>query len=33
MPEYARVNERKIWGPGTVDLATGKIHLDAYMQI
>lgn len=30
--EYAWVNGRQIWAIGTVHLATGKIHLDAYMQ-
>lgn len=30
--EYAWVNSRQIWGVGTVNLATGKIHIDAYMQ-
>jgi len=29
---YAWVNTRQIWGIGTVNLATGKIHIDAYMQ-
>ena len=29
---YAWVNSRQIWAPGTVNLATGKIHIDAYMQ-
>jgi hypothetical protein len=29
---YAWVNTRQIWAPGTVNLATGKIHIDAYMQ-
>lgn len=29
---YAWVNTRQIWGTGTVNLATGKIHIDAYMQ-
>jgi len=29
---YAWVNARQIWGPGTVNLATGKIHIDAYLQ-
>jgi hypothetical protein len=29
---YAWVNARQIWGVGTVNLATGKIHIDAYMQ-
>jgi hypothetical protein len=28
-PDYAWVNIRQIWGYGT---ATGKIHIDAYMQ-
>src|SRR5215472_16790059 len=30
--EYAWVNERQIWSVGTASLATGKIHLKAYMQ-
>lgn len=30
--EYAWVNTRQIWGYGTVNFATGKIHIDAYMQ-
>lgn len=29
---YAWVNSRQIWGVGTVNVATGKIHIDAYMQ-
>ena len=29
---YAWVNTHQIWAPGTVNLATGKIHIDAYMQ-
>jgi hypothetical protein len=29
---YAWVNSRQIWAPGTVNLATGKIHIEAYMQ-
>jgi hypothetical protein len=29
---YAWVNTRQIWGAGSVNLATGKIHIDAYMQ-
>ncbi|MGA8597924.1 MAG: DUF3237 family protein [Bryobacteraceae bacterium] len=29
---YAWVNTRQIWAPGAVNLATGKIHIDAYMQ-
>jgi hypothetical protein len=30
--EYAWVNERQIWAVGTANLATGKIHAEAYMQ-
>lgn len=30
--DYAWVNTRQIWAFGTVNFATGKIHLDAYMQ-
>ena len=30
--EYGWVNARQVWGPGTVNFATGKIHIDAYMQ-
>ena len=30
--DYAWVNTRQVWGVGTVDFATGKIHIDAYMQ-
>ncbi len=30
--EYSWVNERQIWGIGTASLATGKIHVTAYMQ-
>ena len=29
---YAWVNTRQVWAVGTVNLATGKIHLDAYLQ-
>ena len=29
---YAWVNTRQIWAPGTVNLATNKIHVDGYMQ-
>ena len=29
---YASVNTHQIWGAGSVNLATGKIHIDAYMQ-
>ena len=30
--EYAWVNTRQIWGHGTVNFATGKIHIEGYMQ-
>lgn len=30
--DYAWVNTRQIWGAGTVNFATGKIHIDAFMQ-
>jgi hypothetical protein len=30
--DHAWVNTRQIWGSGTVNFATGKIHIDAYMQ-
>jgi len=30
--EYAWVNERQIWSVGTASLATGKIHVEAFMQ-
>jgi hypothetical protein len=29
---YAWVNTRQVWGVGTVNFATGKIHIDAFMQ-
>jgi hypothetical protein len=29
---YAWVNTRQVWGIGTVNLAVGKVHIDAYMQ-
>ena len=29
---YAWVNTHQIWGVGSVNLAAGKIHIDAYMQ-
>jgi Protein of unknown function (DUF3237) len=29
---YSWVNTRQVWAVGSVNLATGKIHLDAYMQ-
>ena len=31
-PGYAWVSARQVWGYGTVNFATGKIHIDAYMQ-
>ena len=30
--EYLWVNTRQVWGIGTVNLALGKIHIEAYMQ-
>jgi len=30
--QHGWVNARQIWGVGTVDFSTGKIHIDAYMQ-
>ncbi len=30
--DYAWVNTRQVWGVGNVNFATGKIHIDAYMQ-
>jgi Protein of unknown function (DUF3237) len=30
--EYSWVNERQIWSVGTASLATGKIHVEAFMQ-
>jgi hypothetical protein len=29
---YAWVNARQVWGIGTVNFATGKVHIDAYLQ-
>ena len=29
---YAWINTRQVWGFGAVNFATGKIHIDAYMQ-
>jgi hypothetical protein len=29
---YAWVNTHQIWGAGSVNLATGKIHIEAFMQ-
>ena len=30
--EFAWVNTRQVWGVGTVNFATGKIHVTGYMQ-
>ena len=30
--EYGWVNTRQIWAPGTVNLAAGMVHIDAYLQ-
>jgi hypothetical protein len=30
--DYAWVNNRQVWGVGTVNFAAGKVHVDAYMQ-
>jgi len=30
--KYSWVNERQIWSVGTASLATGKIHVEAFMQ-
>lgn len=30
--DYAWVNGRQVWAVGTVNFATGRIHLDGYMQ-
>jgi hypothetical protein len=30
--EYGWVGTRQVWGVGTVNLATGTIHIDGYMQ-
>ena len=29
-PDYAWVNPLQIWGPGTVDLAQGEVHITGY---
>ena len=29
---YAWVNARQIWSRGTINFATGRIHIDGYMQ-
>ncbi|MBL9204585.1 MAG: DUF3237 family protein [Opitutaceae bacterium] len=31
-PKYAWIHSRQIWAIGTVNLAAGTIHLDAYLQ-
>jgi Protein of unknown function (DUF3237) len=31
-PSYAWVNTRLVWGVGTANLATGKVHVEGYMQ-
>jgi len=31
-PDYAWVNARQVWGVGSVNFASGRIHIDAYMQ-
>lgn len=30
--DYAWVNARQVWGVGTVNFASGKVHIDGYMQ-
>lgn len=30
--DYAWVNTRQIWGYGTVNFATGKVHIEGFMQ-
>lgn len=30
--EYQWVNTRQVWGVGTVNFATGKLHIDGYLQ-
>ena len=30
--EYSWVNTRQIWGVGTANFATGKVHIEAYQQ-
>ncbi|MEO7102727.1 MAG: DUF3237 family protein [Gemmatimonadaceae bacterium] len=30
--EYLWVNARQIWGVGTINFATGKIHIEGFMQ-
>ena len=31
-PAYFWVNTRQIWGVGSANLATGKVHVEAYLQ-
>jgi hypothetical protein len=31
-PAYAWINGRQIWAVGTVNFATNKVHIEAYMQ-
>ena len=31
-PAYAWIHANQIWAPGNVNVATGKIHIDAYIQ-
>ena len=30
--EFEWVNQRQVWGVATANLATGKIHVEGYMQ-
>ena len=30
--KYDWVNTRQIWGLATINLATGKIHIESFMQ-
>jgi hypothetical protein len=30
--DYAWINTAQIWAPGTVNLATGKIHIEGFLQ-
>jgi hypothetical protein len=32
VPELVWVNGRQVWAVGTVDLATGRIHLEGFLQ-
>ena len=31
-PKYDWVNRRQIWGLGTVNLGTGKMYIEAFIQ-